>query len=53
MTLEELEVFCREYDDKHGFYPEHRFEGLSLFDFIKAKVTGAKQKPRDKWSRHE
>lgn len=34
ITIEQLKVFCDEYDKLRGKYPESYFEGEAVFEFI-------------------
>lgn len=40
ITLDKLEQWCREYDMHEGCYPESKFEGASVFEFLRWKITG-------------
>jgi hypothetical protein len=34
MTRNELKKLCKQYDEKHGEYPEHIFEGEAVLKYL-------------------
>lgn len=40
IDVERLRELCREFDKKHGWYPEHEAEGWCVMQFILNRLTG-------------
>lgn len=40
LSLNELREHCRAYDDDHGRYPEHEYEGWAVFRIVVEAMTG-------------
>jgi hypothetical protein len=38
LTLRELFDLCCEFDFKHGKWPEHKFEGITVYEYIEEKL---------------
>lgn len=38
-TSDELREWLQEYDAAHGWYPEHAYEGASVYEFIINKIA--------------
>jgi hypothetical protein len=39
ITLKRLKELCELYDHQYGSYPESKFEGEALYDFIEQELT--------------
>ncbi|MGH2637772.1 MAG: hypothetical protein ACRDF4_00555 [Rhabdochlamydiaceae bacterium] len=49
LTLEQLRELCLQYDQQHDVWPESKFEGLSVYGFVAAKLGSKKEEDEDKW----
>ena len=38
ITIDELKKFCEEYDNLYESWPEHKYEGSAVLEFILKKL---------------
>ena len=39
ISIKELKKICDEYDNANGVFPESRFEGCAVYNFICEKIS--------------
>jgi len=45
ITIDELKKLCEEYDSWASSYPEHKYEGMEVFEFICKKLNSCEKCP--------